>query len=70
MHSFRKKRQIGKYYETRDLGQRKNKKRGSARCGMWVKGRWKSKSQSVQLWVKQGGKWRLAAHQTTKLADY
>jgi len=36
MHSFRKKRKIGKHYETRDLGQRKNKKQGSATCGIWA----------------------------------
>ena len=29
-----------------------------------------SKLMMLHLWVKQGGKWRLAAHQTTKLEDY
>ena len=29
-----------------------------------------SKLMMMHLWVKQGGKWRLAAHQTTKLEDY
>jgi len=28
-----------------------------------------SKLMLIHVWVKQGGKWRMAAHQTTKLAD-
>ena len=29
-----------------------------------------SKLMLIHVWVKQGGKWRMVAHQTTKLADY
>jgi ketosteroid isomerase-like protein len=29
-----------------------------------------SKLMMIHVWVMQDGKWRLAAHQTTKLADY
>jgi len=29
-----------------------------------------SKLMLIHVWVKQRGKWRMVAHQTTKLADY
>lgn len=29
-----------------------------------------SKLMMIHVWVMQGGKWRLVAHQTTKLMDY
>jgi ketosteroid isomerase-like protein len=38
--------------------------------GTGAMGPFDSKLMMIHVWVQQDGKWRLAAHQTTKLGDY
>jgi hypothetical protein len=40
----------------------------SALTGTWARGRWEDLARSLDLYVRRGGAWQWAAHQTTALA--